>query len=141
MRVVLDTNVIVSALLTGGGGADMAVQLVLQGEATLLVDSRILAEYDEVTARPRFRFDDAERRIFLEVLNAIAEPVVARPLRLALPDPDDRMFVEVAIAGSADAIVTGNLRHFVPRRGKLAVPVLSPRAFVDRMRQGGGTGD
>lgn len=40
----------VSALLTGGGTADMAVQLILQGAATLLVDSRLLAEYDEVTA-------------------------------------------------------------------------------------------
>jgi len=93
VRVVLDTNVLVSALLTGGGTADMAVQLVLQGAATLLVDSRILAEYDEATARPRFGFADVERRMLLDVLTAIAELVVARPLRLSLPDPDDRVFV------------------------------------------------
>lgn len=135
MRVVLDTNVLVSALLTGGGTADMALQLVLQGAATLLVDSRILAEYDEVTARPRFGFADGERRMFLDVLTAIAEPVVARPLRLSLPDPDDRVFVEVARAGGADAIVTGNARHFVPRRGTVGVSVWTPREFVDRMRR------
>jgi predicted nucleic acid-binding protein len=45
------------------------------------------------------------------------------------------MFVEVAVAGEADAIVTGNLKHFRPRHGKLSAPVLSPRAFVDRLRR------
>lgn len=135
MRIVLDTNVVVSALLTGGGAADLAVQLVLQGEAILLADSRILAEYDEVTARPRFGFAEVERRLFLDVLAGVAEPVVARPLRLGLPDPEDRMFVEVAVAGGADAIVTGNLKHFRPRRGKLPVAILTPRAFVDRLRR------
>jgi putative PIN family toxin of toxin-antitoxin system len=134
MRIVLDTNVLVSALLTGGGTADMVVQLVLQGEATLLTDSRILAEYDDVTSRSRFGFDEVERRIFLETLAAISEPVIARPLRITLPDPEDRVWVEVAIADGADAIVTGNTKHYVPRRGKLAVPVLTPRMLVDRMR-------
>lgn len=135
MRIVLDTNVLVSAMLSGGGAPDMTLQLVLQGAVTLLADSRVLAEYDEVTARPRFAFDAAERRLLLETLGAIAEPVVARPLRLALTDPEDRVFVEVAVAGRADAIVTGNVRHFVLRRGKLTVPVLTPRQLVDRMRR------
>lgn len=135
MRVVFDTNVIVSALLTGGGTADIAVQLVLQGAATMLADSRMLAEYDEVTARPRFALPDGERRAFLDVLASIAEPVVAPPLKLVLPDPDDRLFVEVAMAGRADAIVTGNVRHFTPKHGKLAVRILTPREFVDLMRR------
>jgi putative PIN family toxin of toxin-antitoxin system len=135
MRIVLDTNVLVSAMLTGGGAADFALQLVLQGEVALLADSRILAEYDEVTSRARFSFDDGERRILLDLLANIAEPVIAKPLRVSLPDADDRVFVEVAIAGDADAIITGNARHFIPRRGKLTVPVLSPRQLVDRLRR------
>lgn len=135
MRIVLDTNVLVSAMLTGGGTADMALQLVLMGDAVLLVDSRILAEYDDVTARPKFAFGEAERRALLDALAAIAEPVVARPMRLTLPDPDDRMFVEVAVAGAADAIVTGNVRHYLPSRGTLPVPAISPRTFVNRMRR------
>ena len=135
MRVVLDTNVLVSAMLSGGGTADTALHLVLQGDATLLGDSRIIAQYDEVTARPRCGFDPAERRVLLDVLEAVAEPIVSRPLRLSLPDPDDRMFVEVALAGHADAIVTGNVKHFVPTRGTLGVAVLTPRQFVDRRRR------
>jgi putative PIN family toxin of toxin-antitoxin system len=134
VRIVLDTNVLVSAMLSGGA-PDMTLQLVLQSAVTLLADSRVLAEYDELTARPLFAFDPAERRLLLETLGAIAEPVVARPLRLALPDLEDRVFVEVAVAGRADAIVTGSVRHFVLRRGKLPVPVLTPRQLVDRMRR------
>jgi putative PIN family toxin of toxin-antitoxin system len=135
VRIVLDTNVLMSAMLSGGGAPDMALQLVLQGAATVLADSRVLAEYDEITARPLFAFDEDERRLLLDTLAAIAEPVVTRPLRLTLPDSDDRVFVEVAVAGRADAIVTGNVRHFVPRRGRLPVAVLTPRQFVDRMRR------
>ena len=135
MRVVLDTNVLVSALLSGGGVPYTALQLVLQGDATLLADPRILAEYDEVTSRSHFHFDSTERHATMQALARIAESVIARPLRLALPDPDDRMFVEVAIAGQADAIVTGNVKHFVPKRGVLPVAVLTPRALVDRLRR------
>lgn len=134
MRVVLDTNVLVSAMLSGGGAADQVLQAALQGAVLLLADSRMLAEYDEVTARPAFRFDEAERRALLDVIERIAEPVVAAPMRLSLPDPDDRMFVEVAVAGRADALVTGNTRHFVPRHGQLGVTVLTPRQLVDRLR-------
>lgn len=137
MRIVLDTNVLVSAMLTGGGAPDMVLQLALQGELTLLADSRMLAEYDDVTARPRFAFDEPERRELLRVLGSIAEPVVARPLRLTLPDPDDRVFVEVAVAGGADVVVTGNPKHFRPRRGELPVAILTPRQLVDRMRRQG----
>ena len=92
MRIVLDTNALVSAMLTGGGAPDFALQLASHGEVTLLADSRIRAEYDEVTSRARFKFDDRERRILLDVLAFIAEPVVAKPLRVSLPDADDRVF-------------------------------------------------
>jgi uncharacterized protein len=48
----------------------------------------------------------------------------------ALPDPDDRPFIEVALSGRADAVVTGNVRHFPP---DLGVVVLSPRALLQRL--------
>lgn len=134
MRIVLDTNVLVSAMLSGGGAADQVLQAALQGAVVLLADSRILAEYDEVTARPAFRFGEVERRALLDAIERIAEPVVAAPMRLSLPDPDDRRFVEVALAGRADAVVTGSTRHFVPRTGQLRIPVLTPRQLVDRLR-------
>lgn len=78
MRIVLDTNVLVSAMLSGGGAPDMTLQLVLQGTVTLPADSRVLAEYDEVTARPLFAFAEGERRRLLDTLGAIA-PRTAAP--------------------------------------------------------------
>lgn len=135
MRIVVDTNVLVSAMMSGSGAPYFVLQLVLQGAVTLLADSRIFAEYDEVTARPRFDFDQQERRILLDVLSIISEPVIASPLRLSLPDPDDRIFVEVAVAGDADAIVTGNTKHFVLKKSELSVAVLTPRQLVDRLRR------
>jgi putative PIN family toxin of toxin-antitoxin system len=137
VRLVIDTNVLVSAMLTGGGAPDEVLQLVLRGDATVLVDTRILAEYDEVTARPRFAFDAAERRALLEALVAIAEHVVAPHLQLTLPDADDVKFVEVAAAGRADALVTGNERHFKPRAGRLPVRAVSPRQLMQELRSSG----
>ncbi len=135
LRIVLDTNVLVFAMLSGSGAPYFVLQLVQQSAVTLLADPRIFAEYDEVTARSGFGFDEKERRSMLDLLAQIAEPVVALPLRLSLPDPDDRVFVEVAVAGDADAIVTGSIRHFIPKKGELAVPVLTPRQLVDRLRR------
>ena len=135
MRIVLDTNVLVSAMMSGSGAPYFVLQLVHQRAVTLLADSRILAEYYEVTARAHFDFDQQERLLQLDVLANIAEPVIASPLRVTLPDLDDRIFVEVALAGNADAIVTGNARHFIPRKGDLGVKVLTPRQLVDRLRR------
>ena len=134
MRIVLDTNVLISALLTGTGAPYYALQMVLQGNVTLLADSWILAEYAEVTSRSRFGFDEDERLFLFDTIARIAEPVLANPLRISLPDPDDRAFVEVAVTGSAEAIVTGNVKHFVLRK-ELGVSVLTPRQLVDRLRR------
>ena len=114
MRVVLDTNVLASAMLTGGGAPDEVVQSILRGDLHLLIDSRIMAEYDEVTSRLCFGLDAKERRMLLDVLDTIAEPVIARLHHLSLPDPDDIPFVEVAISGHADALVTGKSGIWVP---------------------------
>ena len=135
MRIVLDTNVLVSAMMSGSGAPYFVLQLVHQRAVTLLADSRILAEYYEVTARAHFVFDQQERILHLDVLANIAEPVISSPLRVSLPDPDDRLFVEVALAGNADAIVTGSTRHLIPRKGDLRVNVLTPRQLVDRLRR------
>lgn len=57
--------------------------------------------------------------------------VVARPLKLRLPDPDDAPFLEVALAARADALITGNLRHY-PTQARQGMAVLDPASFVDR---------
>ena len=134
MRVVVDTNVVVSGMLSGASAPAEVLQLILQGELQLLLDSRIVAEYDEVTIRPRFGFHPVERRALLNTLRSVAEDVVAAPFVGGLPDPDDRMFVEVALGGRGDVIVTGNVRHFPLGRSRLGFAILTPRQLIERLR-------
>lgn len=128
LRVVVDTNVLVAALLTPGRVADQALIDLVGGSAQLLVDDRIVAEYREVLARPKFR---SVQRVSIEAtltqVLAQAELVVSTTLVGALEDEDDRAFLEVAVSGRADAIVTGNAKHF-PR--DLGVAILSPAEWL-----------
>jgi putative PIN family toxin of toxin-antitoxin system len=135
MRIVLDTNVLVSALLRQGGIPDQVVGLVLAGRCKLIVDSRIMAEYQAVLRRPEFGFPVAEVDAFLALVER-AEWVVADPVNLALPDETDRPFLEAAVAGGADALVTGNPRHFQVPGTRLDLAVLTPRGLLDRLARG-----
>ncbi len=126
MRVVLDTNVLVSGLLNPHGSPGRVLDLAVAGALVLLYDDRILAEYREVLSRARFGFSAVDVSTLLAVFEWSGEAVVAGPLEVELPDPDDLPFLEVAAAGEADALVTGNPRHFMPTRGKHRVKMLSP---------------
>ena len=132
MRIVLDTNVIVSGLLNPEGNPGRIVDLVLAGEVTLLVDDRILGEYRTVLRRRKFGFDPADISDFLDLLEAESERVVAAVrLNRKPPDESDRPFLEVVLAGAADSLVTGNVRHFGPAQSA-SVPIERPGEFVHR---------
>jgi putative PIN family toxin of toxin-antitoxin system len=130
MKIVLDTNVVVSGLLQARGNPAQVLALVLSGAVQICHDERILAEYAEVLARPRFKFDPKRVR---EVLSKIETDGLAfdasKEFNLDLPDPDDEPFLAVALAASADFLVTGNLADYPPdkRRG---CAVVSPAAFM-----------
>ena len=130
MRIVLDTNVVVSGLLSDFAPPAQILDLVASSEITLIVDGRIEAEYRDVLSRTRLQLPPADVAHFLALLD-YAERVVASPLPFALPDPDDEAFLEVAIAGGADALVTGNTAHFRITHGRLDMPILTPRKFLD----------
>ncbi len=129
MRIVLDTNVLVSALLSPHGAPAAVLQLILAGRVVLCFDARILSEYREVLRRPKFDFDPQLVDELMEFLESEGELVASVPLQFTLPDPGDAMFLEVAAAGEADHVVTGNLKHFPPR-GRGGISVVSPRDFL-----------
>lgn len=130
MRIVLDTNVVVSAVLKPGGVSAHVLRLAQEGEVlTPLYDERIFAEYSEVLIR--MGFEPLRVQQVIESLRAVGDPVTARRISIQSPDPDDQMFIEVAVAGLADAIVSGNPRHF-PR--DCGVRVWSPAALLDQLR-------
>lgn len=133
MRVVLDSNVVVSAMLSPHTPPAQVLRAVLQGEIVLLHDPRILAEYREVLLRPKFGFDPDDVRTLVETMEWIGETVFVRRLPVELPDPDDLQFLEVAAEGRADALVTGNARHYRPAQGRHTIEVVTPRELPGRL--------
>ena len=112
MKIVLDTNVLVSGLLSSQGAPAGVLRSVLAGGASVCFDERILSKYRGVLTRSKFGFDAKQVAVLLEFIEATGQPVLAPPLNLPLPDPSDGAFIEVAIASGADCLVTGNLKHF-----------------------------
>lgn len=129
MNIVLDTNVLVSGLLTPFGPCGEIVRMVSSGELTLSLDARTLVEYQEVLDRPKFKFDKDKVAALLDHIEHRGVTVASSPLRQPLPDIDDEPFLEVAIAARALCIVTGNQVHF-PTELCQGVMVLSPSDFL-----------
>lgn len=114
MRVVLDTNVLISAMLKPGSVPDRALEALFRTGAVILYDARIRDEYRDVAIRPKFRAIPRERlEAMLARLLAAGELLTdVAPWSGAMTDDCDRIFVEVALAGRAHTIVTGNLKHY-----------------------------
>ncbi len=140
IRVVIDTNVLVSGLWRPSGNCALVVDAVRSFGVTAVLDDRIFAEYAGVLRRPKLGLSVATVERVLAHLASDGErivvgPTLVLPVADAAPDPKDLMFIEVAAATRVDAIVTGNERHFAWTRG-LGLVVLSPAEFVERLRLG-----
>jgi putative PIN family toxin of toxin-antitoxin system len=132
MRIVLDTNVLVSGLHNPHGTPGRIVDLMLGGKVKVLYDDRILSEYLDVLLRPSLAIEPEQARAVVEYIRLSGERIAAIPLPSnALPDPDDLAFAEVAITGQADMLVTGNARHFTGLEER-RVPVFSPAGFLEQ---------
>jgi putative PIN family toxin of toxin-antitoxin system len=133
VRVVLDTNVVVSAIMTAHGTCAQIIDLLADGAFELYADDRILAEYDSVLQRPQLRIVPEDAAVLLELIRSVADPVAAVPLPVQLPDPEDAPFLEVA-AASGSLLVTGNARHY-PRSSRAGVTVLTPMELLELIRR------
>jgi len=133
MKVVIDTNVLVSALLTRDGTCGQVIQLAYQKLITWQIDRRILDEYQGILLRPKFRMVPEDVFEAVDMILWCAEFVAALPLNVTLPDNSDLPFLEVAHASEA-VLVTGNTRHF-PKRFCKGVPVLTPRQLLESIAQ------
>ena len=134
MKIVLDTNVLVSGLLTPFGPSGEIVRMVFAGELILCIDARILSEYEEVLHRPKFKFNKDQVSILLDFIKQYGFFISSLPLKNRLPDPDDEPFLEVAIGGKVRSLVTGNTVHYPPSsRGD--IKVFSPSEFLDFFRK------
>ena len=130
MNIVLDTNVLVSAILSPHGSPAAVLRTLLTERVRLCFDERILSEYRTVLSRDKFAFDRTLVEELLGFLEGAGIPIPTEPLDLSLPDPKDQMFIEVAVFGKAEFLVTGNLRHF-PKSMLERIAIVSPREFLD----------
>jgi putative PIN family toxin of toxin-antitoxin system len=132
-RIVIDTNVLISALLNGGRVPDLVIDTIVRQRHVVLYDHRVLREYRSVMARPKFTFpaERAERMVasLIEVGSDVGEAEVWPG---AMVDETDRIFVEVALTGRGDILLTGNGKHY-PR--DLGFEVMGPTELLGVLGQ------
>jgi uncharacterized protein len=131
IRVVFDTNIIVSALLQPLGPSAQLLLLALNGSIRLCVTGSIYAEYEEVISRPRFQ---RSPEIIAGALEAIRETSFwVRPTESvkACSDPDDDIFLDCAEAAEANYLVTGNIKHFP--LSWASTRIVPPRLLLDHL--------
>ena len=112
MKIVVDTNVLISGLLNPNGSPAMVLNLIVNDKVTLLMDSRIYSEYSEVLRRPKFNFKDEWINPLLDFIRMEGEFILPEPCSIELLDSDDIVFYEIAKSGKATYLVTGNTKHF-----------------------------
>ena len=129
-RIVLDTNVLISRLLSPRSTAAQAV-LLATGQDSVLASDATLTELADVLARPKFDpyVSIEERRTFLRLFARVADHVaILRPIR-ACRDPRDDKFLELAVNGGAAVIVTGDADLLVLDPFH-AIRIVTPTAFL-----------
>lgn len=131
-RAVVDTDILVSALLTPTGPPGAVAQAIRHGVLQPMVCTEIIEEYLDVPHRPRLALPPREVDELIALLGAQAQWVRITPYLSALkrPDPGDWPFIATALAGNCP-VITGNARHF-PKR--LGMEVMTAREWVERGR-------
>ena len=128
LRLVIDTNIVVSAALRPDGLQRTVLLLAITKPARLYVTEEVMSEYREVLARPELKIRKGIRQQLLQLIESRAHFVSPGRALQVTPDPDDNKFLECADAGRADYLLTGNQRHF-PRFWK-KTKVISSREFI-----------
>lgn len=128
LRLVVDTNIVVSAALKPQGRERTVLLFALTKPARWYVSNAILDEYAAVLARPELKIRKGLRVQFLQWIKNRAAVIGPRRLVPVTADPADNSFIECADAARADYLVTGNLRHF-PKFWK-NTKVISSREFL-----------
>jgi len=132
IRVVLDTNVFVSALLQPHGFPARAFLIALAGTAAqLCVSGDIYAEYEEVIRRPKFDRSETVIELALDAIRKNGFWVRPSARVIACFDPDDDIFLECAQAARAQYVVTGNPKHFPVKWAE--TQIATARQFVEAM--------
>ncbi len=120
---VIDTNVLISALLTRNqlSATVITFKNVLNGYVTPLYNDEILEEYSEVMNRPKFKFNKKDISLVLKYFSTFGLNIERTPFEELMIDEKDRVFYEVALSKDDSFLVTGNIKHF-PSDPKVVTP-------------------
>ncbi|WP_254545190.1 putative toxin-antitoxin system toxin component, PIN family [Halomarina pelagica] len=129
LGVVLDTNVLVSALGFGGPSLD-ALLRTFDDDVRLLVSDETMAELERVMTYDRLPFTDADRIQYPAILRRVADVVEPDETVELVRDPDDDKFLEVALAGDADYVVSGD-RDLLDLESYTGIEIVTPDEFVE----------
>lgn len=129
MRVVLDTNILVSAIL--GKELGEIVDYWDRGAFRVIVSAEIMAEYTAVLARPKFKLDTELVVAIISYVERKAEWVSpTEKIKQIQSDPKDDIFIECAVSGKADYIVSGD-NHLLALSQFRDIPIVTPRHFLN----------
>ena len=132
---VIDTNVVVSAMLKKNSVPEKIVDHALQGKIIPLLNDEILAEYTDVINRPKFKFSQETIETLLNKIVERGQFIDAKDFEDELPDPKDKIFYCVLMTAREDVdayLVTGNLKHF-PQK----IYIVTPRELLDIVESDG----
>jgi putative PIN family toxin of toxin-antitoxin system len=128
VRALLDTNVLVSAILFGGVPRNL-LRAAIRGEVDLITSPPLLDELEEVLTR-KFRFPSPVARQVRAEVETVSELVLPREVPKVLRDPDDDQVLAAAHAGAAEVIVTGDA-DLLELGSHEGVRIMTPREFQD----------
>ena len=136
VRVVLDTNILVSALLSREGPPGRVLALVHERNHALVTSPAQLDEFVRVTRRVRLRSRISEQDVvaLLESISAIGRLVRDLPEINDSPDPDDNLILATAVAGECDLIVSGDKQHMLTLGAVRGIPIVSPREAISMLK-------
>ena len=130
MRIVLDTNIFISALGWKGGNEYNIVKKCFKKELILICSPEILEEFKIVSLRPKFRFSPEEIDEFISALieaSEIVEP--EEQLKIIVSDPADNKFLDAAVAGKAKYIISGD-KHLLDLKEFKGIKIIRPADFL-----------
>ena len=136
MRAVVDTGVLVSGLIKRAGTTGEIMRSLRDGRFRIIFSTNILMEVIEVLGRPSFRskyhIQPDDINALIDLIRLRGELVAIKEQVTACRDPKDNKFLEAAIAGQADAIVSGDadLLDLIAFKG---IPILRPAEFLTRL--------
>lgn len=137
IRAVLDSSVLISALITPGGAPGRVLDAAEGGSFTLCLSHEIIAETADALLRnaklqARYGIDRAAVEKFCHSLAAVAEMVIdLRPICVVPDDPKDDPIIATAVAARADYLVTDDRRHLLPLGSHQGIAIVSVRTFLD----------